>query len=100
MRNLPWRAVTALPMDNRAGWRVWHWLRRVPWVCPSNAHTALILDHPGRDRRIRIDRVCRTGMARTGSCWCGKLRPAGAPVADHPAIRAGLFDDPWGGTSG
>jgi hypothetical protein len=85
----------------RFRWWLWRLATRVPWVCPANAHTAIVLDHPGRDRRVRIDRACRTDMARTGTCWCGRLRPAGAPVPDHPAIRAAVLDDdPWGETSG
>jgi hypothetical protein len=82
-------------VDNRFGWWLWRTLRRVPGTCPSNAHTAVILDHPGRSRSVWQDRFCRMNVEANGGCWCGKLRPAGAPVADHPAIRSAALDDPW-----
>jgi hypothetical protein len=57
-------------------WKLWGLITRLPRMCPSNAHTAIVLTHPGRNRGVFVDRACRRDCAVNSTCWCGKLRQA------------------------
>ena len=60
-------------MTGRLRWKLWDLVTRLPWVCPANAHSALIW----RTRPLRemaVDGACRRDCAANGSCWCNKLR--------------------------
>jgi hypothetical protein len=61
-------------MAERLRWKLWGLACRLPWVCPCNAHTAIVADYPGRSRRLRVDYGCRRDLAVNGGCYCGKLR--------------------------
>jgi hypothetical protein len=65
-------------MSERLGWEALEPCRPPARVCPSNAHTAIVIAYPRRSRNLLINRACRQDCAATGSCWCGKLRQAPA----------------------
>jgi hypothetical protein len=67
-------------MTERLRWKLWGLLIRMPGVCPSNAHTAIVLTYPGRNRNVFTDQACRRDCAAIGFCWCGKLRHDAAPA--------------------
>jgi len=69
-------------MSERLRWKLWGLVTRLPRVCPSNAHTAIVLDRPDRNRSILVDRTCRRDCAANGFCWCGKLR-CEPPTSPH-----------------
>jgi hypothetical protein len=56
----------------RLRWWLWRRLVKLPNVCTANAHSRIIGRY--RDRKVRVDDVCRSDLARNGACWCGKLR--------------------------
>lgn len=58
-------------MSERLRWKLWHWLCKLPNVCPANAHSVLIFR---TSRDPRIDSVCRRDCELNETCWCGKLR--------------------------
>lgn len=55
----------------RFRWWLWRLANHHRDACPANTHSLLIW---GYLRDPRIDRACRMDCARTGICWCGKLR--------------------------
>jgi hypothetical protein len=61
-------------VSERLRWKLWGLAVRLPWVCPSNAHTVFVLSYPGRRRSPFVDEACRSDCAATGECWCGNLR--------------------------
>jgi hypothetical protein len=65
-------------MSERLRWMLWSLAVRLPRVCPSNAHTAIVAAYPGRSRNLLIDQACKRDCAAVGSCWCGKLRQTAA----------------------
>ena len=63
-------------IPERLRWKLWSLVTHLPRVCQSNAHTAVVLTHPDRNRNPFIDGACRRDLAATGSCWCMKLHEA------------------------
>lgn len=73
-------------MSERLRWKLWGLVTRLPGVCPSNAHTVIVLGHPDRRRNPFVDGSCRRDCAYNGHCWCGKLRREAGGDTDAAAV--------------
>lgn len=65
-----------LARNSRARWKVAWLLDRLPGMCWANLVSWVLYDERLRD--TRQDWMCRQGVARCGTCYCGKVDPAGA----------------------
>lgn len=64
--------------QNRVRWRIAGWLNRLPRTCWANLvswalHRRPLIDRHG-DGDIRQDWMCHEDAARTGNCYCNKIR--------------------------
>lgn len=74
--------TTGTTRTEKLRWKLWGLVTRSRRVCPANAHLVILGGEKllGRDRQtLRPDWGCREGVARCGSCWCGKLRAEEQP---------------------
>lgn len=60
---------------SRLRWRTAYALNRLPGLCWANLVSWALGSAPLRE--TPIDSVCRYDIARTGTCYCGKLRTPG-----------------------
>jgi hypothetical protein len=81
-----------LTRNSRARWTVARWLNRLPGMCWAQLVGWAMGDDRLRDttQAYTVGGVnCRTDAARCGTCYCGRIDPAGATkrTSSQDAVR-------------
>lgn len=85
-----------LATGSRARWKVAGILNRLPGMCWANLVSWVLYSKPLRE--TRQDWACRQDAASCGTCYCGKIDPAGATKREAVLPQV-TQPDPWDSSS-